>query len=185
MGGEGQLVGDDLLRAANAAMDRYASGDEQAFGLVYDAVAPRLFRFLMRKTQDRSHAEDLVQQTFLQMHLARETYTTGGDVLPWAFAIARRLAIDTFRKRRREVGFDHADSLVAELCPEGSLRTKEAAAAIGRTLEALPEAQRTAFELLKFDGLTLAQAAEVLGDTVMAVKLRAHRAYEALRKAVA
>jgi RNA polymerase sigma-70 factor (ECF subfamily) len=48
----------------------------------------------------------------------------------------------------------------------------------------LPESQRTAFELLKQDGLTLAEAAAVLGVSVTAVKLRAHRAYQALRVAI-
>jgi len=177
------------LSAANAAMDRYASGDDAAFGLVYDALAPRLYPFLLRKTRDAGRAEDLVQQTFLQMHCARETYVTGADVLPWAFAIARRLAIDAFRKGGRERlsddGASFEDELVSELCPDGALRTKRAALVIRSTLESLPEAQRTAFELLKLEGMTLAQAAETLGDSVTAVKLRAHRAYEALRAALA
>src|SRR5438067_2388234 len=117
----------DQLSAANVAMDRYASGDDTAFGLVYDALAPRLYPFLLRKTRDPSRAEDLVQQTFLQMHCARETYVTGADVLPWAFAIARRLAIDAFRKGDRErlsgdgVSLDAA--LVRRLGPDAALRT--------------------------------------------------------------
>lgn len=169
-------------------MDRYATGDDAAFAVVYDALAPRLLGFLTRKTRDRALAEDLLQQTFLQMHCARESYVTGADVVPWAFAIARRLSIDAWRKRGREIPIDAGDvseSLVSELCPDGAFRASEAAAVIERTLGALPESQRTAFQLLKLEGLTLAQAAETLGDSVMAVKLRAHRAYEALRKALA
>jgi RNA polymerase sigma-70 factor (ECF subfamily) len=189
-------LGDEQL---NAAMDRYASGDDAAFGVVYDALSPRLYPFLLRKTRDAARAEDLLQQTFLQMHCARETYVTGADVLPWAFAIARRLAIDAFRKSGRERvsndGTLDEEALVSELLhgappleggdPHGALRTKQAALVIRRTLDSLPESQRTAFELLKLEGLTLAQAAETLGDTVMAVKLRAHRAYEALRAVLA
>jgi RNA polymerase sigma-70 factor (ECF subfamily) len=177
-----------LHSCANLAMDRYARGDEEAFAIVYDALAPRLYRFLRCKTQDDAHAEDLVQQTFLQMCVAREAYVTGGDVVPWAFAIARRLAIDSFRKRRREMVSDTVadeESLVAELCPEHALRTKEALLAIHRVLESLPEAQRAAFELLKYDALSLAQAAEVLGTSVTAIKLRVHRTYKALRAALA
>lgn len=177
-----------MADAASAAMDRYAGGDDRAFEIVYDALSPRLFAFLIRKTNDPAHAEDLLQQTFLQMHCARETYETGMDVVPWAFAIARRLAIDSFRKRRREVSADPSDAeeaLVSELCPDGALRTKQAALTIRRTLESLPETQRTAFELLKLEGLSLAQTAAALGETVTAVKLRAHRAYTALRTALA
>ncbi len=174
--------------AANAAMDRYASGDDRAFGVVYDELSPRLYAFLLRQTRDPALGEDLLQQTFLHMHCARETYRTGMDVVPWAFAIARRLTIDSYRKRRRVVAMDPSDaeeSLVSELCPDGALRTKRAALAIRATLDALPESQRTAFELLKLEGLTLAQTAEALGDSITAVKLRAHRAYEALRAALA
>jgi RNA polymerase sigma-70 factor (ECF subfamily) len=53
-----------------------------------------------------------------------------------------------------------------------------------QTLDSLPESQRVAFELIKGDGLSVAQAAETLGTTVTAVKLRAHRTYEALRSAL-
>jgi len=180
-GGEGGEA-----RAASAAMDRYATGDDAAFATLYDLLAPKLFAFLLRRTGERARAEDLVQQTFLQMHCARETYVTGADVVPWAFAIARRLAIDAYRRSKREIAQSDADfgGVVAELAPEDVLGTKQAATIVVETLEALPEAQRVAFELIKVDGLSLAQAAETLGTTVTAVKLRAHRTYEALRGAL-
>ncbi len=170
-------------------MDRYACGEDAAFGELYDVLAPRLFVFLCRQTGDRPRAEDLVQQTFLQMHCARETYVTGADVIPWAFAIARRLAIDVHRRTKREVllaGGDEMEAAVAalDLAPDDALRSKQAAEILQSTLDALPEAQRVAFELIKYDGLSLAQAADVLGTTVIAVKLRAHRTYEALREAL-
>jgi len=169
-------------------MDRYANGDDGAFAELYDLIAPKLLAFLNRYTGQRARAEDLVQQTFLQMHCARDTYVTGADVLPWAFAIARRLAIDSYRKNKREVLDDSLDdaalAAVGGLAPDDALRSKQAAHILQETIEALPESQRAAFELIKYDGLSVAQAAEVLGTTVMAVKLRAHRTYEALRGAL-
>ena len=167
-------------------MDRYASGDDAALREVYDHLAPKLLGFLVRQTGDRARAEDLVQQTFLQMHCARETYVTGADVLPWAFAIARRLAIDSHRRRKREIIDSEAalEALAGDLAPDEALRSKQAAKVLQKTLDELPEAQRTAFELIKYDGLSLAQAAETLGTTVTAIKLRAHRTYEALRGAL-
>ena len=176
----------DDSQAVSAAMDRYANGDDSAFGELYDRLAPRLLGFLYRQTGDRARAEDLVQQTFLQMHCARETYVTGADVLPWAFAIARRLAIDAYRRGKREVLDGDLDlaPLVSDLVPEDALRSKQAAERVQQTLESLPDGQRVAFELIKLDGLSVAQAAEALGITVTAVKLRAHRTYEALRGAL-
>ena len=175
-----------VAAAASAAMDRYASGEDAAFGELYDLLAPRLLGFLFRQTRDRARAEDLVQQTFLQMHCARDSYMTGADVLPWAFAIARRLAIDSYRRTKREVLDGEMDlaAMIDDLGPDDALRSKQAARALQETFEALPESQRVAFELIKMDGLSLAQAAETLGTTVTAVKLRAHRTYEALRGAL-
>jgi len=177
--------------AANTAMDRYAAGDDAAFGALYDALAPRLHGFLIRQLRDRTHAEDLLQQTMLQIHCARATYVTGAEVVPWAFAVARNLVIDAHRRRttRREVELDDGDGThdrpSIQPSPDDAAQSREAAATIQRVLATIPEPQRVAFELLKYDGLSLAEAAEVLGASVGAVKVRAHRAYEALRAALA
>src|SRR5215813_8272158 len=96
--------GDDPhLGGADAAMERYARGDEAAFAELYDAIAPRLLGFLRKATRDAFAAEDLMQQTLLQMHRARGSFIPGAPVLPWAFAIARRLMTDHARRRRVEL----------------------------------------------------------------------------------
>ena len=92
---------DPGLQRANAAMERYARGDEAAFAELYDAIAPRLLRFLCGATRDAFAAEDLMQQTLLHVHRARGTFIAGSPVMPWALAIARRLMTD--RARRRQV----------------------------------------------------------------------------------
>ena len=98
----------------DAAMDRYAAGDDAAFEAVYDGLAPRLYGFLLRQTRDRARAEDVVQQTMLQIHRARGRFTPGAQVVPWAFAIARRLLIDQHRRGGREV-LSPTDDDVGEL----------------------------------------------------------------------
>jgi RNA polymerase sigma-70 factor (ECF subfamily) len=168
-------------------MDRYARGDDAAFAEVYDAIAPRLYGYLLRQTRDAARAEDLVQQTLLQMHRARDRFIAGAEVTPWAFAIARRLFIDGIRRHRREVllsdGDDGEEALGASNADAADdlVQAQETARRILRELARLPPAQRAAFELVKQEGLSLGEAAQVLGTTVAAVKLRAHRAYEALR----
>lgn len=173
---------------ADRAMERYAAGDDSAFGEVYDAVAPRLYAYLLRQTREVARAEDLVQQTLLQMHHARARFVAGAAVTPWAFAIARRLFIDGLRRGRREVlrsDEEERDETAAEQPGADELvQAQELADKLDRALARIPEAQRVAFELIKRDGLSLAEAAEALGTTVTAVKLRAHRAYEALRAAI-
>jgi RNA polymerase sigma-70 factor (ECF subfamily) len=174
---------------ADLAMDRYAAGDDAAFALVYDALAPRLYGYLVRQTREVARAEDLLQQTMLQIHRARSSFITGAEVTPWAFAIARRLLIDLLRRERREPLSAHdeagdAGERVASnaAAADELVEAQDLARRIRRELDQLPEAQRTAFELVKQEGLSLAEAAQVLGTTVAAVKLRAHRAYQALRR---
>jgi RNA polymerase sigma-70 factor (ECF subfamily) len=185
---------DSWKPAANLAMDRLAAGDDAAFSEVYDALAPRLHAFLLRQTRDAEVSSDVLQQTLLQMYAARRHFTPGAEVLPWAFAICRRLIIDRARRRSREPfvpepsadldGADEPPSSRGE-CPEASLARRQLSARIQRELARLPEPNRVAFELVKCEQLSMAEAAEVLGTTVTAVKLRAHKAYLALRTALA
>jgi RNA polymerase sigma-70 factor (ECF subfamily) len=177
------------------AMERYAQGDDAAFGDVYDLLSPRLLAFLTRMTRDRVTAEDLMQQTFLNMHRARGRFAPGAEVVPWAFAIARRLFLDSTRRGKREVlergdgggSEDDGDRSIFDLLesmgtPADELvDAKSLANVIEGALSDLPDQQREAFTLIKQEGLSVAEAAGILGTSVGAVKLRAHRAYEALR----
>jgi RNA polymerase sigma-70 factor (ECF subfamily) len=170
--------------AANDAMERYARGEDAAFALLYDALGPRLHHFLLRQVKDPARAEDLLQQTMLQIHCARGRFLAGADVIPWAFAIARRLTIDSFRRRKHEAILDEdpgAGTAAASPGADEVLHAKRVAANLEREIARLPETQRVAFELVKREGLSLKEAAQVLGTTVTAIKLRAHRAYVALR----
>jgi len=173
---------------ADRAMDRYACGDEAAFVELYDELAPRLHRFALRWTRSRSAAEDTVQQTLLQIHAARHRIVRGSAVVPWAYAIARRLLIDLGRRRvREELRADDVcdpEEPTAAPSPEEALHRRRAEAQARRDLASLPSGWREAFELVKFEGLSVAETAEVLGVTRGMVKIRAHRATVALREAM-
>jgi RNA polymerase sigma-70 factor, ECF subfamily len=187
---EGGAAGVDL------AMERYASGDEAAFAEIYDALRPRLLAYVRRQIRDTNLAEDIVQQAFLQMHRARGQFIRGAEVLPWAFAITRHLITDFHRRRRDWSQVSTADSADSDAAEEQRWRqsgqpsadevldAQRAADRVELEISRLPAAQRAAFELLKEDGLSLSQAAKVLGTTITAVKLRSHRAKLALRAAL-
>jgi RNA polymerase sigma-70 factor (ECF subfamily) len=188
-------VEDPGADGADAAMERYSTGDDAGFAEVYDAIAPRLLSFLRRATRDDAAAEDLLQQTLLQIHRDRGSFLSGARVIPWAYAIARRLMIDRARRRVVEQrvfsdapddddrAIDEAASATASF--DDLLHARHLEERVQRRLDALPEKQRTAYRLLQQEGLSLKLAAEVLGTSVTAVKLRAHRAYEALRAVLA
>jgi RNA polymerase sigma-70 factor, ECF subfamily len=179
--------------SADEAMSQYAQGDLAAFEIVYDVVAPRIEGYVRRKVRDAGRVEDIVQQTFENMHKARGTFVPGSDVLNWAFAIARNLVIDTGRKAVREPAIDTTaenDSLGAVLAAalaggEELFLARETGALLVQTFEGLTKLQQEVFELVKLEGLSYQQAAGTLGITVPSVRMYAHRAFVALREAVA
>lgn len=180
--------GGNTRAEADVAMERYSAGDDAAFALVYDALAPRLLGYLLRRTKNEEDAADLLQQTMLHIHRGRGDFIAGAEVTPWAFAIARRLLSDTLRRGgpRTRVDADGLERQPSETPrPDDLVHVRELAVHVQRTLAQLPESQRAAFQLIRQDGMSLAEAARVLGTTVGAAKLRVHRAYESLRGALA
>jgi RNA polymerase sigma-70 factor (ECF subfamily) len=175
--------------SADRAMERYACGEDAAFVEIYDELAPRLYRFALRWTRSRSAAEDTVQQTLLQIHAARDRFVSGGAVVPWAYAISRRLLIDLGRRGKREELRAHdvrdPEEPATAPSPEESLHQKRMEAEARRDFASLPTGWREAFELVKVDGLSVAETAEVLGITRGMVKIRAFRATAALRATIA
>jgi RNA polymerase sigma-70 factor, ECF subfamily len=183
-----RLLADRRNDGADAAMERYANGDGAAFAELYDAIAPRLLGFLRKATHDGSAAEDLMQETLLQMHRARGSFIPGAPVMPWAFAIARRLVIDDARRRRAQQKlFKYAhdgrtyEPIATTAGADDVVHARRLLQRIEQRLNAVPAGQRIAYYLIKQEGLSLKKAAEVLGTSVAAVKLRTHRAYAALR----
>ena len=108
-------------------------------------------------------------------------------MLPWAYAIARRLVIDVSRRRDREDlrvdPVQDAEEPSGAAAPDDALHRKRSEAALRRDLLYLPPALRDAFELLKVEGLSVAESAKALGITRGMVKIRAYRATVALRSA--
>jgi RNA polymerase sigma-70 factor, ECF subfamily len=175
-------------------MAAYVSGERRAFEQLFARLAPRLHRFFRRSFQAEATADDLLQQTFLKLHRARATYKPEMRVAPWAFAIAARVRIDELRRRKRlpEDGDEEALARAeeAEAAARAAAGTSGAidtdtAEAVRRAVDALPESQRVVIHLNRFEGLTFAEIARVLGTTEGAIKLRAFRAYGTLRAALA
>lgn len=185
-----------------ALMDRYLDGDERAFVLLHAAVTPRLRGLLHKLVRDSATAEDLLQATLLKAHLARDGFVVRGShadaaVQAWYATIARNLALDHLRaqvrdRKRRADTKDDRDP-IAELAADlPSIEEwqvdRETAEEIARRVHAalaeLPESQREIVELHKLAGLSMAEIAERLQIREGAVRVRAHRAYKALARAL-
>jgi RNA polymerase sigma-70 factor, ECF subfamily len=169
--------------AADAAMARYAGGDDAAFAAVYAVVAPRLTGYLCRRLRDRGRVPDLVQDTFLQVVRARRSFLPGAAAMPWLLAIAHRKVIDAHRRSSRELALGLTDETVIGALATGEeiVAAKQVASRLGAAMTRMSTPQRAAFELVKGQGLSLARAATALGTSVTGVKLRTHRACRLLR----
>jgi RNA polymerase sigma-70 factor (ECF subfamily) len=160
-------------------MERYQQADPDAPVALVGALSPALLRFFRSQAASREQADDLLQETWLRIHRVRHTYRPGEPLLPWVYAIARRVRVDGYRRTRRVTLHETA----MEVLPERpAQREPRPLPAFESLVAALPEAQREVVTMLKVGGLSLEEVARATVSTVGAVKQKAHRAYERLRK---
>ncbi len=163
-------------------MERYVDGDAAAFDALYLQLSPKLFGYLLRLTRHRERAEDLLQITFSKIHRARGSYLRGAPLLPWVLAIARRSFYDERRAAKSRTEDLSRDGSLPEPRQEPNGVPNDVSEALEQALDAMPETYREAIQLTKLTGLSVSEAADVLGTSSTAVKLRVHRGYNFLRK---
>ena len=152
------------------------SGDREAYRAVLEDVSPLVLSWLRRWLTDSPDLADVFQDTLVHLHRARHTYDPGRPFEPWLFAIARHCAADHARRRRQRAW----EILVDEL-PDVAAESEPDRHALADALQTLPRPQREAFTMLKVEGLSVGAAAARAGVTPGALKVRAHRAYKALK----
>jgi len=158
-------------------MARAQAGDRDAYRELLEEIGPVVLGWLRRWLTDPEDLADVYQDTLVHLHRARHTYDPGRPFEPWLFAIARNAAADHGRRRRRRRAWE---TIVDDL-PEVAMEGGAFEPALADALRALPRPQREAFAMLKLEGLSVDAAAARAGVTPGALKLRAHRAYKALR----
>ena len=173
------------------------AGDEQSFALLLQRYRRPLVNFLYRMVREREEAEDLAQEVFLRVYRARKDYVPSAKFTTWLFRIATNLALNSVRDnryQRMEVSIDAPVSADAE---EGDERTLDVAEKrpnieqhlieearrkmIRRAVEKLPEKQRAAVLLHKYQELDYNEIAKILQCSESALKSLLFRAYETLR----
>ncbi len=159
-------------------MERFVGGESAAFDALFARHAARVNAYL-RRMVGPSTADDLTQVTFLSVVRSRSRFQRGARFRPWLYAIATNAARDHVRRARFESPSDDGEmpEQVAEtLLPDPALEK-----AVHAALAQLPEQQREAILLHRFEGFSFGEIAETLGLTESAVKVRAHRGYVRLR----
>ena len=163
---------------------RAQAGEEQAFAGLYDALYPRVWAFVVRRTRTREDAEDVTSRTFHRLleKLAQVDVRRGGP-LPFALAIARNLLIDDLRAQRTGLSLEEAGaSLVESRDPLGELLREEELRRLRAAVDRQPPEVRELLTLRFADGLGHGEIAALLGVNEAAVRQRTSRALRALKQ---
>ena len=160
-----------------------AKGNHSLFPNLVERWQTRLINFFYRSTQNRTDAEDLAQETFLDLYRSAASYRNKGTFSAFIFTLARRRLIDRYRKQARRPldFFDPNDSLIQQQSEPVDM-SSEIEDAFHRALAALPENQRSALLLLQQQGLSYDEIAETLNTNISSVKTWIHRARTHLRQ---
>jgi RNA polymerase sigma-70 factor (ECF subfamily) len=175
---------DEQERELCALMQGYLDGRLDAFDGLYLALAGRVRGYLLSQCRDAALADDLLQDTFMQMHRSRRTYEPGRPVTPWVFAIARHVYLMKRRSSGRRMRFEErlaTDALTNDIAHD-DLRTMIDGDRIRRALDQVPSDQREALLLHHVEGWSFGEIAARLGIRVNAAKTRAFRGMKKMRE---
>jgi RNA polymerase sigma-70 factor (ECF subfamily) len=191
----------DIATAA-AALDldtelmvRVKAGDEACFGVLLEKHRSPVVHFLYRMVQNHAVAEELAQEVFLRVYRSRSTYEPTAKFTTWLFRIATHLALNALRDGKNErlqerLDDDSSDMPVRQVSDrrpsvEQSMVYQAKLDEIRRAIAALPQKQRVAVLMHKYEEMEYSQIARVLSCSESAVKSLLFRAYEALRARLA
>jgi len=188
------LAGAEVTSDAEVML-RVKAGDQPAFNYLVQKYRRPLVSFMYRMARNAAVAEDLAQEVFLRVYRSRESYEASAKFTTWLYRIATNLAVNHARDTRHErpeimVSLDEPDEATGmtmdladgEMTAEQAMVRRERLMGIRRKIEALPERQRLAVVMHKYQQMDYRQIAEVLELSESATKSLLFRAYETLRE---
>jgi RNA polymerase sigma factor (sigma-70 family) len=160
--------------------------DPEAFRVLYDRYAVRVYSFFERRTRDHHASLDLTAETFARVWLSARRFRdqAGGTAGPWLFTIARRILLASVEKRRLESEARMRLGLLREREDAQDEPDQSWADAVEEALGALPPGQRDAVQLRVVDELSYDDLASGLGCSPTAARVRVSRGLSALRQAM-
>ena len=169
-------------------LDRAASGETEAFRMLFEAHHEAVFRVAIRLTGDRASAEDITQDCFVRLVSNRRTFDPSrGSLRQFLYGMVRNLALQHWESRGRLVPLDDegdGDLRDSGLLPSEAILSRETAGAVQAALDTLPVLQREAIVLFEFEELSLEEVAATVGSDIGTVKSRLHRGRKRLRLAL-
>ena len=176
-------------------MLRVKEGDGPSFGVLLEKYRSPVVHFLYRMIQNGPVAEELAQEVFLRVYRSRSTYEPTAKFTTWLFRIATHLALNALRDGKNERGQDRLDDDSSDLpirqvpdsrpSVEQDMVYQARLEEVRRAVATLPEKQRAAVLMHKYEEMEYSQIAKVLSCSESAVKSLLFRAYETLRARLA
>jgi RNA polymerase sigma-70 factor (ECF subfamily) len=176
-------------------MLRVKDGDGASFGVLLEKHRTPVVHFLYRMVQNHGVAEELAQEVFLRVYRSRESYEPSAKFTTWLFRIATHLALNSLRDNKNERLQDRLDDdssdlparQVTDVRPtvEQRMVSQVRLDEVRRAVATLPEKQRAAVLMHKYEEMEYSQIAKVLSCSESAVKSLLFRAYETLRARLA
>ncbi len=161
-------------RQLRLLIEKVSAGDRRAFAKLYDLTAPVVFGVATRVLRDRSWAEDVTQEAYIQIFSqARRFNPAAGSVTGWVATIAHRRAVDAVRSteaRRRRESSQPVSPVVDEASEKAVLQDERRR--VRAALRSLSEVQREAIELAYYEGLTYVEVAQRLDVPLGTLKTR-------------
>lgn len=179
-----------LMNSTEELVARVRRGDEEAFRLIFDRYSRPVLSFIYDMVGDRAQAEDLAQETFVRAFRGLASLREETKLSTWLFAIAKNVAREQLRTRRRDAGNVEIDGEEAfELhdharTPAGQLLDKELNGVITSALSRLDEDKRLVFTLKVLQQRSYEEIAEITGFSVGKLKTDLHRARAEMRKRI-
>ncbi len=176
-------------------MLRVKDGDEASFGVLLEKHRNPVIHFLFRMVQNPAVAEELAQEVFLRVYRSRASYEPTAKFTTWLFRIATHLALNSLRDGKNERRQESLDDTfenqpareVTDARPsvEQSMVYQARMGEVKKAIQTLPEKQRAAVLMHKYEEMEYSQIARALGCSESAVKSLLFRAYETLRARLA
>jgi RNA polymerase sigma-70 factor (ECF subfamily) len=177
-------------------MARLAGGEEAAFDQLFQRNAGRAFQLASRIVASSQDAEDVAQEALLQVFAARSRWKPTAKFTTWLYRIVVNLSLKRLRKAKSAAALglgappeegqgDREFQAKPSDEPEHAMLEKELAEVVAKAINSLPPSQRRAVTLHRFEGLSYAEIAAVMGCSVSAVEALLHRAKLTLKKRLA
>lgn len=173
-------------------LERLQAGDQAACDVCIETHTPTLYRLAYRILGDEAEAQDAVQETFINAFKAIRKFDGRSALGTWLYRIAYNQALMKLRSRRETTSLDAVDDsdeprpelAVWTDSPDSLTLEHETSRMVGDAVNALPDSLRNAFILRELEDMSTQQAAQKLGISESALKVRLHRARAALRKSL-